>query len=103
MDMQPDAFQLRALRIYRDYHANGYSVAAGLRRSAAGLLTLVIIGGGLAALLATVSPIGGAICGGMVAGALLRDIRALVTAKRLWPVTREIIDWARVDALIGDR
>ena len=31
------------------------------------------------------------------------QLRALVTAKRLWPVTREIIDWSRVDALIGDR
>ncbi|MFO0961311.1 MAG: hypothetical protein U0625_00235 [Phycisphaerales bacterium] len=101
--MQPTPFQLRALKIYREYHANGYSVARGVRLSVRGWFVIVIVAGGLSALLAMLSPVGAALCVGMLLGALLRDLRALVTAKRLWPVTREIIDWSRVDALIGDR
>lgn len=101
--MQPTPFQLRALKIYRDYNANGYSIARGCRLSVQGWFVIVIVAGGLSALLAIISPVGAALCAGIVLGALLRDFRALVTAKRLWPVNREIIDWSRVDALIGDR
>ena len=43
--------------------------------------------------------------GGMLFGVLVRDFGTLVATTHMWPVTREVIDWQKVQQLLdeGDR
>ena len=39
---------------------------------------------------------------GLVAGTCIRDLGYVRSARAVWPVSLTVIDWAKVDELLGD-
>lgn len=44
----------------------------------------------------------GCVFGGILFGLLLSDYRAMANAERMWSVTREVIDWRKVQQLLDE-
>lgn len=104
--MNPTPHQLKLLKLYRDYHEAPPTPAAVIRRNRAPLtfFILIIIAGLYVATRRSDEWMGiGYFAAGLGFGALARVIRQLVNSLRCWPVVAQIVDWSKVDTLLGER
>lgn len=101
--MTPSSCQLKLLRLYRDYRSCPPNAGTCVRRNLFPLaILLCVVGAGL--WVATHSDglwFGlGCFAAGVGVGSLLRIVRQLINAVRLWPLLCEIVDWKKVDSLL---
>ena len=102
--MNPTPCQLKLLKLYRVYHAAPPTVGGVFRRNLAALALFVfIILAGVYLAYHSWGPWFGVGCfaAGMGFGALARVVRQLINAVRFWPVIAQIVDWSKVDSLLG--
>jgi hypothetical protein len=97
--MQLTKFQRKTLESWRLMKPHGLTWTMGLRR-------LAPIWAILAALFASVYLIYPGVsrfvaC--FILGAMLRDTGYIRSARKAWPVSFTVIDWAKVDELLGGR
>jgi hypothetical protein len=87
----------------RGYAADPPTVAGLWRMHLPRLAALFILFGGLAVLAAWVEE-WWAVCfaGGMIAGVLLRDHATITSSVRLWPASAAVVDWDRLDRILGE-
>lgn len=104
--MKPTLSQLRFLKLYCECHNTPPTFGRLLRRN---IVPLVIFGGIIAAglfLALTRTDVWfgiGCFATGLGVGALARVVRQLACSLRVWPVIDEVVDWTKVDTLVGGR
>ena len=98
--MKLTRLQHKVLLSYRGFHTNGWSIPQVLRISWRQSLILLVWAVAGSWYMTQFSPWVGGLIAGLAAGALLRDIGHFQMAFRIWPVSREIINWQRVAELI---
>lgn len=104
--MNPTPCQQKLLRLYHDYQVSPPCTGTCIRRNLLplSLLTLIILGGAWLAFTAEGAWFGiGCFAAGLGLGSLIRIVRQLVNAVRLWPLLCEIVDWSKVDALLEQK
>ena len=95
--MELTKFQRVTLEGWRRMKTQGLTWTMGLRRLA---LTWAIFAALFAAIY-ILSPVAGQFVACVIAGAMLRDVGYIRSARRVWPVSLVVIDWAKVDELLG--
>ncbi len=98
--MKLTRLQYKALKIYRRYDTDGFTVGQVLRNCWRQWLLLAAGGAFGYFFVVPAWPAVGWLYLGLCVGAVLRDIGYYQVAFRIWPVTRQILDWKRVSELI---
>ena len=102
--MKPNPSQRKHLQSLVAQRRQGVSAANLVIRHRGMLLGhfLVILGGVAYLTQGPVWQCVGCILVGLAAGSFLRFVRSAAAVARFWPVTREIIDWHKVESLLRD-
>jgi hypothetical protein len=95
--MELTAFQRKTLEEWRRMKPEGLTWQMGLRRLSLTWTILV----GLSAAVFLIMPQLWTLVVGLVAGSCLRDIGYVRSARKVWPVSFEVIDWTKVDELLA--
>ena len=98
--MKLTRLQYKALKIYRRYDTDGLTVGQVLRNCWRQWLLLAAGGAFGYFFVVPACPAVGWLYLGLCVGAVLRDVGYYQVAFRIWPVTRQILDWKRVSELI---
>jgi hypothetical protein len=98
--MKLTRLQYKGLKIYRGYETAGFTVGQLLRRCWKQWLLIAAFGLFSFFFLVPAWPALGWLYVGLCGGAFLRDVGYYQVAFRMWPVTRQILDWKRVSDLI---
>jgi hypothetical protein len=97
MELTP--FQRRTLEDWRRMKPAGLTWTLGLRRLARSWSMLAVAGVGVYLLFPLMWPP----VAGLIAGTCLRDLGYINSARSVWPLSLEVIDWAKVDKLLDQR
>ena len=98
--MKLTRLQYKALKIYRRYDTEGFTLRQVLRLCWKQWFFIVAFGVFSYFCIVPVLPTLGWLYVGICGGAFLRDVGYYQVAFRMWPVTRQIVDFKRVSALI---
>jgi hypothetical protein len=98
--MKLTRLQYKALKIYRRYDTEGFTISQVFRICWKQWLLLAALGIFCSVCLIPALPALGWLYVGICGGAFLRDVGYYQVAFRMWPVTRQIIDFKRVSELI---
>ncbi len=85
--------------VWRMVAANRAQYARLLAVVGAGAVVLYAVGEGVRP---GSGPIGAGLIGMLLLGAVSRDVGMFIRAAALWPVTRTVIDWGRVEQMLAD-
>ena len=96
--MELTAFQRRTLEDWRRMKPHGLTWRIGLRRLAFSWSVLAL----LTAAVYLILPQIWMLVGCLVLGSCLRDLGYVRSARSVWPVSFAVIDWAKVDELLGE-
>jgi len=96
--MELTAFQRSTLEDWRRMKPDGLTWTMGLRRLTRSWSLLAALT--IAACL--ILPQIWMLVAGLVAGTCIRDLGYVRSARAVWPVSLTVIDWAKVDELLGD-
>jgi hypothetical protein len=94
--------QYKTLKIYLRYEAEGLTVKQVLRQVWKSWLFFLAVGALVFAWLSAVFPALAWLYVGLLGGAILRDVRYILTAIGMWPVTRQILDFKRIATLVEE-
>ena len=97
--MQLTKFQRKTLENWRRMKPHGLTWTMGLQTLVPKWAILVVLGAGVY----IVSPGIARFVACFIAGAILRDLGYVRSARRVWPVSLAVIDWAKVDDLLESR
>lgn len=97
--MQLTTFQRTTLESWRRMKPHGLTWTMGLRTLVPKWAVLALLGAGVY----FVAPRISLFVACFIAGAILRDLGYLRSARRVWPVSFAVIDWAKVDELLESR
>ena len=98
--MKLTRLQYKALKVYRRYDTDGFTVGQVFRLCWKQWLLMATVALFSYFFLVPALPALGWLFVGIYAGTLLRDFGYYQVASRMWPVTKEILDWKRVSELI---
>src|SRR5688572_16922057 len=96
--MNLTAFQRRTLEDWRRMNPDGLTWKMGLRRLARSWSLLAA----LTMAVCVIFPPMWMLATGLVVGTCLRDLGYVRSARAVWPVSLKVIDWVKVDELLGD-
>jgi hypothetical protein len=97
--------QVRFLKLYRSCHAQPPNASCMIRRNLGPLavFTVIIFCGTYLTLTASGMWFGVGCFGiGLGVGALIRVVRQLACALRVWPVIDQVVDWSKVDSIVSE-
>lgn len=94
--MNLTAFQRRTLEDWRRMNPTGLTWKMGLRR----LWRSWSLMAALSVVAFLIFPQVWMLVAGLVAGSCLRDLGYVRSARAVWPVSFEVIDWTKVDKLL---
>jgi hypothetical protein len=94
--MQLTSFQRKTLENWRRMKPHGLTWTIGLQTLVPKWAVLTVLGAGVY----VVAPRVSLFVACVIAGAILRDLGYVRSARRVWPVSLAVIDWAKVDALL---
>ncbi len=98
--MKLTSLQYKALKIYRRYHTDGFTIGQVFRVCWKQWLLMIAVGWLSFFWIVPGAPAFGWLYVGICAGAFLRDFGYYQVSYRVWPATQQIIDWKRVSELI---
>src|ERR1035438_7669164 len=102
--MQLTKHQVAILKRYQQYRLASPTILGVLRRARRWpwVALAVCVAFGLMAIAPHASPRYGWFLLGFVSGAIYLTVTSLVRGVQSWPLTREIMDWERVDQLVRE-
>jgi hypothetical protein len=92
--------QYKVLKLYRQYDMEGFTTGLWLRSSLKRWLLIVAATVVTYSFILPVLPVAGWLYIGLLFGVMLSGLAQYRLARRMWPVTKEIVDWNRVYELI---
>jgi hypothetical protein len=101
--MELTAFQRKTLEGWRRMKPHGLTWAMGLGRLARSWIVLLALVAAVYAVALAGGPALWPVVACFVAGAMLRDLGYIRSARKIWPISLAVIDWTKVDELLQQR